>query len=339
MPDEPLEIRSRTGRCVRFARRTFLAPMEGITDRPFRDHVIAVGGVGGACTEFVRISANPVPAKVIRRYLRGPGADPERPATHQVPVAVQLMAADVDHVPQTVVDAVRAGAAWIDLNFGCPAPVVFSKCAGSAMLDFPERLAGVVRAAVAATDLPVSAKLRAGVKDPSRLAELIQAVAEAGASMITLHGRLRITSYDQPATWAWIAEAAEIAHRHGLPLVGNGGVEQPGDLARLRQETGCDGVMVGRAALADPWIFAVAAGAAAPDASSAARFVLGYLADVERERGTGVALAKLKQLTRWYRAGGIFAGREDERRRLLRESSYPVLVDWYRATAGIPLTV
>ena len=299
-----------------------MAPMEGITDQVFRDCVIALGGVGGACTEFVRISSSALPPKVIRRSLGQPRTD--------VPVGVQLMAADADFLVPTIRSAERCGAPWIDLNFGCPAPVVFSKCAGSAMLAKPEAMAEIIRIAVAATGLPVSAKMRAGITDSGRLREILHAVAEAGAAMITLHARLRIHGYHQPAQWQWIADAKRFLGDR-VPLVGNGAVDVPDDVARMQFETGCDAVMIGRAALADPWIFACAAGAAAPTAAQAAGFVLTYAKAILHLRTPNVCLNKLKQLTKHYRAGGLFAEREAERMQLLRATELEDVLSWYRA--------
>ena len=321
---QPLTIYGRTT-ALTFPDRTFLAPMEGITDQVFRDVVIPLGGIGGACTEFVRISATPVPAKVIRRYFGKPRTD--------VPVGVQLMAADADHLALTIRHAEALGAPWIDLNFGCPAPVVFSKCAGSAMLAKPEAMAEIIRTAVATTGLPVSAKMRAGITEPGHLAEILQAVAEAGAAMITLHARLRIQGYHQPAHWEWIAEAVSVL-KGRVPLIGNGGVDTPSDLQRMFRETKCDGVMVGRAALADPWIFASARGAAPADSVQAARFVLRYAEAVLAVRERHVCLSKIKQVTRWYRAGGLFDQGEEMRTALLRSDSLDEVLNWYRNLAG-----
>ncbi len=130
---------------------------------------------------------------------------------------------------------------------GCPAPVVFNKCAGSALLADPQAMARIVSAAVAATSLPVSAKMRAGISDRARMRDCLRAVADAGADLVTLHARLRAQSYSVGATWSWIAEAramlGEAGHR--IPLVGNGSIEAAPDIARMRAETGCDAVMVG----------------------------------------------------------------------------------------------
>ena len=330
-------------RAVTIAPATLLAPMEGVTDPVFRDCVLPLGGVGAACTEFLRISVAPLPAKVVRKALyqdgsheaaiaRGePGAARRAPAGSAgirhagPPVAVQLMASDIDHLAPSIQAAERVGAAWIDLNFGCPAPIVFNKCAGSGLLDHPERLASIVRTAVAATGLAVSAKLRVGITSPARLDELMLAAAEAGAAMITLHARLRCQSYAEPSTWSWIAQAKRtlVAAGHTVPLVGNGSVEAPGDVARMRRETGCDAVMIGRGALADPWIFAQAGGGPGPTPAMALDFARGYAATVTAARGERVAVAKLKQLARWYRCGGLFAGEagDQRRRELLRRES------------------
>ncbi len=297
--------------------------MEGVTDPVFRDQVINLGGVGGACTEFIRISSSAIPARVVRRYLG--------PVRSDCVVGVQLMAADEDHLVKTIASAEAAGAAWIDLNFGCPAPVVFNKCAGSAMLAKPEAMARIIALAVGATRLPVSAKMRAGIDDASRMTEVLHAVAQAGAAMISLHARLRRHSYAHPATWDWIAEATAFLRGQGFttPIIGNGGIDEAGDVARMRAETGCDGVMIGRGALADPWIFRTSGGGVPPTRSDAARFALSYSDAVIAERGERASLSKLKQLVRWYRCAGIFDGREDERTRLLRSDRLDELRAWF----------
>lgn len=299
--------------------------MEGITDHIFRSLVAGLGGMGAACSEFLRISVAPVPQRVVRRHLASPSPG--------VPVAVQLMAAGPEHVARSAANAEAAGAAWIDLNFGCPAPVVFGKCAGSALLDHPRTMAAILREAVAGTALPVTAKLRAGIASPDRLEDNVLALAEAGAAAVVVHGRLRVQGYGEPATWEWIARAVAALRRagHAIPVVGNGGVECAADVAAMRAATGCRAVMVGRAALADPFIFRAAAGGVEAGRAEAAGFPRAYHAAVAAERGGGLALARLKQLTRWYRAGGLFAGREEERQGLLRSAGAGDILAWFAA--------
>jgi tRNA-dihydrouridine synthase len=286
-----------------------LAPMEGITDPVFRHLVCGLGGVGAAVTEFVRVTVAPVPAHVIRTFLG--------PPLPETPVAVQLMASAPDHLAVSAARAEAGGAAWIDLNFGCPAPTVFAHCAGSALLADPDRMASLIRAARAGTRLPVSAKMRAGITDPHRVEELCLAAAEAGAALITVHGRLRTQPYSQAATWAWIARAAAVLRPLAVPLCGNGSVDRPTDVMRMRAETGCDAVMIGRAALADPWIFRQAAGGPPATPAEAHAFVIAYHDAVAALRGPRAALAKLKQLITYWRAGG-WAPDAAARRGLLR---------------------
>ena len=299
----PLRLRG-PERTVTIDPPVLLAPMEGITDRTFRGLVAPLGGFGAAVSEFIRISVHPVPERVCRRDLGPPIG---------IPVAIQLMAPGPEHVAASVINATRAGASWIDLNFGCPAPVVFGKCAGSALLAHPERMAAIIAAAVAATGLPVTAKMRAGIDSPGHLRELVCACAEAGAAAVTLHARLRTTSYDAPATWAWLAEAAAAlrSRPQPVPLIGNGGIEAPGDIARMIAETGVDAVMVGRAALSDPFLCRVAAGGPGADAEQAASWALTYL------DALGGGGPKSKQLIRYFRAGGLLAD-PAERLALLR---------------------
>jgi len=328
----PLTIVGRDPRrAVTFPLPLLLAPMEGITEAVFRDLVIALGGVGGACTEFIRIANAPLPRKVIARHLTSLAPPSHAPVA--CPIGVQLMAPDDQHLAATIHAAEQAGAAWIDLNFGCPAPVVFNKCAGSALLGHPELIGRIVASAVAATGLPVSAKVRAGIDACTRLDEIVQAVAEAGAAMLTVHARLRVHAYSEPARWEWIAAACAARDRSGrrLPVVGNGGIDAPEDVARLFAAAGCDAVMIGRAALADPWIFARATGAPPASARAAADFALRYLDALMAAYGERTALARTKQLVKYYRAGDLFAGGEAERQRLLRLPSLSELRAFFTA--------
>jgi nifR3 family TIM-barrel protein len=316
----PLTLRAE--RPVTLRNRLLLAPMEGITERCFRDLVITIGGVGGACTEFIRISQAPVPIKVVRKYL-GP--------ILATPVGVQFMAPDAEHLSASIAAAEQAGAVYIDLNFGCPAPVVFDKCAGSALLCKPEAIARIVASARASTPLPVSAKVRAGIDGPSQLDEIVRAVSEAGAAMLTLHARLRVHSYAHPANHDWIAQAKQTLRAAGsdMPLIGNGGVSVAADAAALIARTGCDGVMIGRAALADPWIFTEAAGGSGPSVAQAAQFALDYAERLRACYGERTALARLKQLIKYYRAGGISTALAHERERLLRLNDLREVCAWF----------
>jgi tRNA-dihydrouridine synthase C len=285
--------------------------MEGVTDRTFRGVVLDLGDVGGACTEFQRIAVSPIPARVIRRELGELRTD--------VPVAVQIMAPGIEHVSETTANAERAGAAWIDLNFGCPVARVCGKGAGSALLADPPLLGRIVAAAVAATDLPVTAKIRAGVDDATRLADIVDAAADAGAAMLTIHGRRRVDKYSDPANWDWIASAtARWRTRAAGPVCGNGGVETADDARRMMRETGCDFVMIGRGAVANPVVLRALAGRPPATPREAAEFAIRYADAIQPDTAAHHRLGRIKMLVRYWKAGGLFDGREEDRARLLR---------------------
>jgi nifR3 family TIM-barrel protein len=224
----------------------YLAPMEGVTDRTFRSLVLEQnpGAVGAACTEFLRVSQQPLPLEHIRREFG--------PLVPGVAVGVQLMGNDPAIVAESARRAVEVGAAFVDLNFGCPAPKVFSHCAGSALLGQPELLGELVRATVDAAGVPVTAKIRAGIDHDREVEEIAQRVEQAGAVLLTVHGRLRIEKYTQSTDWSRIRRAVNAV---SIPVIGNGSAESPELIERMFAETGCAGVMVGRAAIGDPWIF------------------------------------------------------------------------------------
>ncbi len=319
------------GHDVTFPRGMLLAPMEGITDRCYRDLLLDVVGAGGrgpggACTEFHRISSGAVPQKVFRRDL---GDAPRR----DVPVGVQLMAAGTEHLARSVRNAVAAGARWIDLNFGCPVRRVFNKCAGSSLLADPATLGAIVAEAVRAAGVPVTAKIRAGIDDDALLDDVLNACAEAGAAGVILHARLRRDSYAVPARWEWIAHAVSRLHPRGVAVIGNGGIDVARDVRRMLDETDCDGVMIARAAFANPWIFREAAGGPPATLGEATAFAAEYLRRLCPPGGPVVPLARFKQLLRHFRAGGFDELVAPHLPRLLRERDPGVVREWLRAAA------
>ncbi len=273
-----------------------LAPMEGVTEPCFRDLVLARNdprALGGAFTEFVRVVDVPLPAHVLRRHL-----GPRRCAA---PVGLQLMGADAAALAETARRAAELGVPIVDLNFGCPSKGALRGCAGSALLDDPpaiERLVAVVVGAVSGT--PVSAKVRAGGEDDGRLEEIARAAEAGGAALLTVHCRTRAEGYRETADWKRLARAVAAV---SIPVCGNGGIREHADLERLRSATGCRFAMVGRAALADPWIF----GGQSVGRAEAARFLVEYAEALGGGGGfprRGV-VARLKQLLRHWRAGEL----------------------------------
>ena len=296
-------------RALPFTAPWLLAPMEGVTEPCFRDLVLARNApeaLGGAFTEFVRVSVAPVPERVVRRHLG--------PSRFAQPVGVQLMGADLGRLALTARNAADAGAALIDLNFGCPAKGAIAGCAGSAMLRDPGSIERTVRAvAEAVPQVPVTAKIRAGFDHAGQVEELARAAEAGGAAMLTVHCRTRAEAYQPEVDWTRIARAVASV---SIPVCGNGGVNVHADLDRMRRETGCALVMVGRAALGDPWIFS----GRRVTRGEAARFLAEY-AQTMRGRtqwpGGGIA-ARLKQLLRYWAAGDLVPD-EAERVGWLRE--------------------
>jgi tRNA-dihydrouridine synthase C len=297
-----------------------LAPMEGVTDRAFRGLVLARSGpehLGGAFTEFVRVLDRPRRVSELERHLSGP--------EHGRPVGVQLMGGDPRHLASSAVNAVEAGAPLVDLNFGCPAKGALRGCAGSAQLKDPAGLEKVVRAVVEAVAgaVPVTAKIRAGYDHADGLEDLARATQNGGAALLTVHCRTRAEGYQPDVDWSRIGRVVEVV---SIPVCGNGGVREHLELERMRTETGCALVMVGQAALGNPWLFS----GKAVTRAEAAEFLLEYL-DAMSAAGANPrgAAARAKQLLRHWTAGGLVED-ENDRRTWLRESDPTELTERLR---------
>lgn len=222
---------------------TFLAPMEGITDPAFRELIARRPGVGVVCTEFVRIAATGLGAKHLQQQVvRAPGAA----------LSVQVMGNHLEHMAEATEIVARAGADLVDLNVGCPAPRVVRKGVGSAMLRDPELLRQVVSAMRSRTRGWLSAKMRAGFDDAAGAVASARLIEAAGADLIAVHPRRQVDFFHGVSDWRIIAE---IKRSVAIPVIGNGDVWYAADALRMRAETGCDGVMIGRGALRNPWIF------------------------------------------------------------------------------------
>lgn len=291
---------------------TYLAPMEGVTDRSFRGLVLEQnpGAVGAACTEFLRVAQHPIAAERIALELGEP--------VPGVAVGVQLMGNDPAVVAETARRAVAVGAAFVDLNFGCPAPKVFQHCAGSALLGEPELLGALVRATVEAAGVPVTAKIRAGIDHDHEVEEIARRVEQAGAVLLTVHGRLRIEKYTQPTDWSRIRRTVAAV---SIPVIGNGSAESPADIDRMLDETGCAGVMVGRAAIGNPWIFGAWRARRLGEPEPARPDAIAWLREYEARMLAGgaqprQALGRLKQAAKAMAAAGTLT--VPDRTRLLR---------------------
>lgn len=288
--------------------------MEGVTEPCFRDLVLERNGpeaLGGAFTEFVRVVRDPVRTKSLLAHLG--------PHRFTQPVGLQLMGAEVDAVAATAQRvAEETDAPLIDLNFGCPAKGALRGCAGAALLDDPRKVEELVRAvALAVPNLPVTAKIRAGGEDDRLLEDLARAAEAGGAALLTVHCRTRKEAYRDTADWKRLERAVASV---SIPVCGNGGVSTHADLQRLLDETGCTFAMVGRAALADPWIFS----GRSVGRAEAASFLVLYARELGLRNGADllVRAGRAKQLLSYWSAGGLVVDREehpDHRKSWLRE--------------------
>ena len=227
--------------------KLFLAPMEGLGDRTFRLALNTIGGFDEACTEFIRVPKNAHVRSLAKVY------DSEELAP--TPLAAQVMGDNEELMAAMVNELIDRGAPRVDLNCGCPSNVVVGRGAGSSLLKTPERLHRIVSAVTKAgadRGIPVTVKMRSGYEDTTLFEENLKAIEEGGAVFITIHPRTKIEGYRPPANWDLIARAKSVT---SVPIIGNGDIRCAADAIRMLEQTGCDGLMVGRGAAADPWIF------------------------------------------------------------------------------------
>jgi tRNA-dihydrouridine synthase B len=233
-----------------------LAPMAAVTDLPFRT-VAEEHGVGLTITEFLSAHALSVGDPKTTGKLTA-SLDGRR-------FGVQIFGREEEPMARAARMAVDIGASLVDINMGCPAKRVVAGECGSALMREPEIAQRLVRAVVGAVpaDVPVTVKHRAGWDQAHRNApEFACALVEAGAKMITVHGRTRTQGFSGRSDNEIIRMVREALPRE-IPLVGNGDVIDVAGYMRMREETGCDAVMIGRGALGNPWLFARCAAVAA----------------------------------------------------------------------------
>ncbi|SDN66471.1 tRNA dihydrouridine synthase [Vreelandella arcis] len=226
--------------------------MEGVIDAVTRELLTSTPGFDWTVTEFVRVVDARLPPRVF--YKHCPELAHANVATPSgTPVHLQLLGADPKALAANAQQALSLGARSIDLNFGCPAKLVNRHDGGASLLRQPERVYQAVKAVADALDgeIPVTAKIRLGFSDRRLAIACAQATESGGASRLVVHGRTRDEGYRPPAHWEWIAK---IRHRVALPVVANGDIWTLEDYWKARTLSGCRDVMLGRSALADPWL-------------------------------------------------------------------------------------
>ncbi|NLI90637.1 MAG: tRNA dihydrouridine synthase DusB [Peptococcaceae bacterium] len=221
----------------------FMAPMAGITDKAFREIIQLTGGKY-AFTEMISDNALLHQNCKTFQMLNLDGEEEPR--------IVQLFGSDPDQMTEAAKIVERHKANIIDINMGCPTPKIVKNGEGAALLKDLDRAVKVARCVVQAVKIPVTVKIRLGWDDLSIVAlELASRLEKTGISMLTVHARTREQYYSGKADWKWIGKIKQTIQ---IPVIGNGDIQSPEDALRMIRETGCDGVMIARGALGNPWL-------------------------------------------------------------------------------------
>jgi tRNA-dihydrouridine synthase C len=229
--------------------RIVLAPMEGVVDHLMREMLTEIGGFDLCITEFVRVVDQLLPRRVFTRLC--PELLQGGKTLAGTPVRVQLLGQEPNWLAENAARAVELGSPGIDLNFGCPAKTVNKSKGGAVLLRETEQLYRIVSAVRAAvpSQFPVTAKMRLGYDDTDLALDNARALAEAGASELTVHARTKADGYRPPAYWPWIAKIREVI---SINVVANGEIWQPEHAVLCREQSQSPDIMIGRGALAQP---------------------------------------------------------------------------------------
>lgn len=231
-------------RDVRIQPNVVLAPMEGVTDLPFRRLIRQIGGPGLTCTEFV---ASEGLRRGVGKMIEMATFDPD-----EKPVSVQIFGRRPEVMAQGARIVQDMGATICDINMGCPSKKVCAHSGGSALMREPMRVRDIVRAVREAIHIPLTVKMRSGFDASSRNAsEIAWICQEEGAEAITIHWRTRADLYSGERA---VDKIAETKARLRIPVMGNGDIVDVASALRMFRDTGVDGVMVGRGAMKNPWL-------------------------------------------------------------------------------------
>ena len=300
----------------------FLAPMAGFTNVAFR-RIARRLGCGLTATEMVMADG------VVRDHPRTMALAELSP--EERPGVVQIAGSDPAVMGEAAARLVARGADAIDVNMGCPVRKIVDRCAGSALLKDPLSAAALVAGIKRRVDVPVTVKMRAGWDDARQAIDVARALEDAGAAALSVHGRTREQQYRGRASREAIRAVKEAVR---VPVIGNGDVITPQDVLDMVRDTGVDGVMIGRAALWDPWIFQSAARAlkegvvtAPPTLAERRQVLVEYFTETATLRGEHTAALQMRKFASLYLRGFPGARRLRERIQTLttREDFFAVI--------------
>lgn len=276
-----------------------LAPMAGVTDLPFR-LLCRKQGAGLVCSEMVS-------AKAIL-YKNKNTEDLMEIHPEETPVSLQLFGSDPDIISEMAAAIEERSFSILDLNMGCPVPKVVNNGEGSALMKEPKLVEQIISKTARAIKKPVTVKIRKGFNDTCVNAVEIARIAEAsGAAAVAVHGRTREQYYAGKADWDIIAKVKEAVK---IPVIGNGDITDFASAKAMMEQTGCDGIMVGRAARGNPWIFRQLAEGfetgnvpEKPPISEVVDMILQHAALLEQYKGEYTAIREMRKHVAWYTAG------------------------------------
>ncbi|UUO24717.1 tRNA dihydrouridine(16) synthase DusC [Colwellia sp. M166] len=230
-------------------KKIILAPMEGVADQLMRQLLTSLNSYDFCITEFVRVVDSLVPKHVFRKTC--PEIANHCYTENGTPLRMQLLGQEPDWMAENAIRAIELGSHGIDVNFGCPAKAVNKSKGGAVLLNEPEKIYQIltrVRAAIGESTI-LSAKIRLGFNDASKLNEIVSAVESANAGQLTIHARTKLDGYRPPAYWHFIAE---LTQKHKIEIFANGEIWSKNDAINCLNQSKTTNLMLGRGALALP---------------------------------------------------------------------------------------